>query len=330
MSERGVTALRHRRRGRWLGLSWDEVEGAVSRLTAGWRSLGLAEGDRVLFLAAPRPRALFALLAVRAAGGTSLVVDPRVEPSRLRGLLETVAVRFAFASGEEQADALLQAGFGGQIVYDEPRGLAWRQDEQLVSLDALPGQPRGAALAGAIEVASLAADGWRLALIHHEPGVYTPKALAPLAPSDRVVLLQGLAEPATLALVVGRWLRERHELVLPESPADLPELAVTCLAGSAALFDGLRERTVERFGGGWRRRLIDRAFRRPSALWSRLLVLRPLRRVLGLLGVRQAVSAGLPQPATLAFFAALTIDVVPAVEVAAVALVGAPLRRSAG
>jgi hypothetical protein len=71
---------------------------------------------------------------------------------------------------------------------------------------------------------------------------------------------------------------------------------------------------------------MEGALRTPSALWSRLLVLRPLRRVLGLLGVRQAVSAGLPEPATLAFFAALTIEV----EVAAVALVGAPLRRSAG
>jgi long-subunit acyl-CoA synthetase (AMP-forming) len=331
MSERAATALRHRRRGQWVGLSWAEVSAAVAGLTAGWRSLGLERGERVLFLISARPRTLFSLLAVQAAGGTPLVVDPGVEPARLRELLETVSVRFAVAGGEEQADAILQSGFSGPILYDQPRGLAWRQERQLVSLDSVGGQPvPGDDEEGPVEIATLAPDGWRLALIHTEARHYTPKDLPRLVSTDTVMLAEPLAEPASLALVVGRWLAERHELLLPESGGDLAELAPTCLAGSAELFERLRAGAVERFGGGWRRALIDRAFRAPSSWLSRLLVLRPLRRVLGLRRVRQAVAAGAPDPSTSAFFAALGIAVVPAARVAAVALVGAPLQRSAG
>jgi long-chain acyl-CoA synthetase len=330
-------ALRHCQRNRWITLTWSQVQVAVARLAEGWRSLGLERGDRVLFAAGARPRALLSLLAVRAAGATPLVVEPRVEPGPLAELLASVSVRFAFADGDEQADALLPTAIE-RIVYDQPRGLAWRRDPRLVSCDELelPADALPEEDPAPVELARPSDEGWRLALLHPEPRRYVPAGLTPLAAHDTALLAEVLAEPASLALVVGRWLGERHELVLPETPdgvlGELARLRPTYLSGSAMFFESLRAHAALRSGapGGWRRRLIERALRRPESLLARLLVLAPLRRVLGLGRVRQAVAAGTPAAETRAFFQALGISVIPTVAVATVALAGRPARLAAG
>ena len=341
MAAGSTIALRWKQRGRWAALSWGELATAVGRLSAGWRAQGLARGDRVLVLADARPRALLSVLALQAVGATPLVVDPRVSPGRLGELLETVEVRFVHAGGEEQVDTFLDAGGDARrIVFDRPRGLGWRRDERLVSLDVLersePPSPEAAPAerSAPLEIARLAPDGWQIALLHPEPHLH-PAELPALSTADTALLVEELARPASLGLVVGRWLEERHQLVLPETPdsvaADLTELAPSYLAASAEFFETLRIRAIERFGapGSLRRGLIGWAFRAPASVVARLLVLRPLRRVLGLARVRQAVAAGAPSPEAHAFFAALGVALAPAVEVATVALVG-PERLVAG
>jgi len=269
----------------------------------------------VLFHAANRPRAVWGLLAARAAGATPLLVPLGAQPEDLATLLATVDARAAFVSDEEQLDlldeALTLARRTTTIVYDEPRGIAGRQDPRLAALDGLlAGPARPARESGLWEAARWSEGAWEIAAV-------TPVGEGPDA-SDEVVLAEPLAEPASLSVVLEPWLRARSTLCLAENPdsadADLAEVAPRRLAGSSAFFTGLWQRALARAGspGGWRRRLIDAALRArgPGRVLARALVLRPLARVLGLARVRSALAVGEPLPAgARSFFAALGIEV---------------------
>jgi long-chain acyl-CoA synthetase len=324
-------ALRHKSRGRWNTWTWEELAAAVERLAGGWRALGIAPGDRVLILAANRPRALWSVLAVQAAGGIPLLADPG--EALLAELLASVDVRFAHATSEEQVDGILEAAGAGRperIVFEEPRGLASRHDERLVAcavLEAAPPVALEERVALPLEVARLGDGGWQLSVLTSErlrEAARRAGERAPLAPRDEALLLETLAAPASLLLTVGRWLDDGFLLSLGETAEsallDLSEVSPSYLAAGADFYAAVQARVDERLGPprALRRRLVGWAVRVASDLsarWYRRVlarwVLRPLARVLGLGRVRQAVVAGEPPAEARALFLALGIPLLP-------------------
>lgn len=344
-----MVALRHKSRGRWRSWTWEDLAAAVGRLAGGWAALGIVPGDRVLILAANRPRALWSVIAVQAAGGIPLLVDPREAPGRLAELLALGYGRFAYATNEEQVDGILEAAGSAapeRIVFEEPRGLAARHDQRLVPCAALEGAPRVALderSALPIEVARLADGGWQI-------DAFAPERLreaarragerAPLAASDEALLVETLAGPASL-FTLGRWLGDGFQLSLGETAEsvalDLHEVSPSYLAAGAGFFAALHASVDQRLGPprGLRRRLVGWAVRvggdsSAGWLWRGLarLVLRPLARVLGLDRVRQAVVVGEPAGEARALLRALDIDLLSSPVPLRVASRCAPVSRA--
>jgi long-subunit acyl-CoA synthetase (AMP-forming) len=330
--ERGAaTALRHKSRGTWRSWTWQDQSTAVERLAAGWRALGVASGDRVLFLAGNRPRALWSLLAVRAIGATGVVVDPESAPERLAELVDWLGVRFVHAAGETQVDAVLEAGGAGlsRVVFEDGRGLGGRSDSRLVSYDLLQRDPRVARVVDPppLEVAELDGQGWRIVRVEAD-------GVVEVGPGDEVMLVEPLATPASLLLLL-RWLQTGFRLSLAESPqsvaGDLRELAPSYLAASSSFFTRLHQGVVERSGAprSLRHRLIGWGLRGVGT-FSGWLVRRPLARLLGLARVRIADATGAELTAQVrAFFTALGTEVRVAPGPAALPVEWDTARRNA-
>jgi long-chain acyl-CoA synthetase len=330
--DRGAaTALRHKSRGAWQSWTWQEQSAAVGRLAAGWRAVGVAPGDRVLFLTGNRPRALWSLLAVRAVGATAVVVDPDAAPERLAELVEWLEVRFVHAAGEAQVDAIFEAGGAGltRVVFEDGRGLAGRSDPRLVPYERLSGEARVARVVDppALEVAELDGEGWRIVRVAAD-------GVGEVGPGDEVMLVEPLATPASL-LLLQRWVDTGFRLALAESPqsvaGDLRDLAPSYLAASSSFFTRLHQEVVARSGAprSLRHFLIGWGLRGAGAV-SGWLVRRPLARLLGLARVRiaDATGAGL-SPAARAFFTALGTEVRVAAGPAALPVGWDTARRNA-
>jgi long-chain acyl-CoA synthetase len=326
-------ALRHKSRGQWRSWSWEDLAVAVGRLAGGWAALGIGPGDRVLILAANRPRALWSVLAVQATGAIPLLVDPREAPGALAQLLGLVHVRFAYATNEEQVDAILDAAGAAapeRIVFEEPRGLVARHDARLVPCVALEAAPRvtlDERSALPLELARHVDGRWEISALGPErirQAARRAGERAPLSVNDEALLVETLAGPASLLLTLGRWLEDGFLLSLGETvesvALDLHEVSPSYLAAGANFFGALQGSVAERLGPprAVRRRLVGWAVRvandssagRLGRALARL-VLGPLARVLGLARVRQAVVAGEPSAEARALLAALGIELLP-------------------
>lgn len=126
---------------------------------------------------------------------------------------------------------------------------------------------------------------------------------------DEVLADAGLWFLPLVHLVLVQWLLTGNRLNLPERPEtagiDRREIGPTLLYARAAWFDELVAETAQRFGAGmsWRRRWLEATVPVPERaglpgqtaarpdLLARLVLLRPLRDVLGLSRVRLAVCA---------------------------------------
>jgi long-subunit acyl-CoA synthetase (AMP-forming) len=286
-------ALRHKRHGRWRSWTWSEVRKEVETLADGWTARGLARGDRVLLVAASRPRVLWELLAVLAAGGAPLLVDPRV------------------ARGRDLRAA------GARFVVDD-HGVS---------------EAPGASGPVQIELLSSTSDGWQsvaLPVAALLASARRARARAPLGAGDVALLAEPLADPGTLGFGVARWLLEGVCLALPETPGsvsgDLAEVRPSYLFGGEALYAALAGRARARLPEkrGLARWVVERS---PA----RGLVLRRLARELGVGSVRQAVVVGDALPPADATLLA-TLGLVPhgTRPVSAVTVVQPEPLRSAG
>ncbi len=100
-------AMREKRRGRWIELTWGEYADRVARIAGGLRELGVQPGDRVAIHSENRPEWVLGDLAIQGIGAVSVGVyptSPAAEVEYLLGHSESVVL---IAEDEEQLDKAL-------------------------------------------------------------------------------------------------------------------------------------------------------------------------------------------------------------------------------
>ncbi len=282
-------ALRWKSRGLWRSATWTEVGSEVDRLADGWSNLGVQAGERVLLVAANRPRAVAGLLALQSVGAVPVIAPA---DAAVAVLVDRLGTRLVFAddgrvAGVTAAQLLRARGPAGALAGDA------RHAGPVAAMELVEGEA-----SASLGWADLAVEG-------------------AFAADDLVVLAESIDRRAAAALL-GSWLCHGFTLALPESAAtiwsNLREVRPTVLAGGPDLFSRLRAAAGDRLGpsGSWRRRVTDRALapEGTSAL-ARALVVRPLRAQLGLARVRQALllAGGSPAAEARAFLLALGIPI---------------------
>lgn len=318
--------------GVWQRWTWRQLIDHVDRAAAQLAAQGVGPGDPVLLQCRARNESVALDLAVRSLGARVLAVDPVTPADQTRALAIAAGVRFAVTEDLIQADKI--AGVPGitRVWTWQARGLA-RPDgpatspaRDLFEGPVPPGDPDQAPAAALEQDHLVVTDG-----LHGGPRVValTDASLASalrrtgdltqLVPGDRVMVIAGEARAAVRSTAVCGALFAGAELFFPESPAtvlrDLAQVRPSVVVAEAwwwhGLTSGLEEEFcgravgVRRWPGAWfRRACSDRPATGPAAR----LIAHPLRRRLGLSGVRLAVSCGAAlAPATGSLLSALGV-----------------------
>ena len=296
-------ALSFKVRGAWRTFTWQALSSEVQRVAAGLGSAGLDAGQTFLVSGLARVKQLVSALAA-ASVGACLVIRP--------GLARAGSARFAFAADSSELYELFEqlTGTPSKIVFDgagrAPSGLT-PEVLAYVALRACESE-RTAELGrtGELVVESegaFARHSWSQWFAAAEP------ASRALSATDQVCMLEPDLAVENAALLVTSWLRSGFELGLVESPAsaagDARELGATARFTSARRLEQWANDIEQRLSSGprsknalahWALSVVARE--RPlliARLVASLIVIRPLRRALGLDRLRLALSAdGLP------------------------------------
>ena len=103
---RGV-ALRKKEYGIWREYSWTDCYEKVKDLFLGLVSLGIEKGDKVSILADNNPEWFWFELAVQAAGGVAIGLNPSGSAEEVKSPLQDSQSKFVLAQDQEQVDKLL-------------------------------------------------------------------------------------------------------------------------------------------------------------------------------------------------------------------------------
>jgi long-chain acyl-CoA synthetase len=99
---READCLRYPHNGRYLPISWRELEGRVLWVAAGLASVGVRPGDRVGLLAENRPEWAVCDLATLAAGAINVPLYPNATPPQIAYILNHAEVKLLFVSNGVQ------------------------------------------------------------------------------------------------------------------------------------------------------------------------------------------------------------------------------------
>ncbi len=99
-------ALRYKRDGRWIEITWREWEREVRRLAHGWLRLGLRPKDAVSIISNNRPEWLSLDLAVQMAGGVLAPIYPTLTAEEAAFINDNAQARFAIAEDPAQLQKL--------------------------------------------------------------------------------------------------------------------------------------------------------------------------------------------------------------------------------
>jgi long-chain acyl-CoA synthetase len=134
-------ALRVKRLGRWLEISWHEYATRAATVALGLRSLGVEPGARVAIISENRPEWLFADLAIQGIGAVSVGVYPISSEPEVAAVLHSSNASVVIVEDEEQLDKTL--AIRGElpelrtIVVIDTRGIRSLGDPMTISLDQL-------------------------------------------------------------------------------------------------------------------------------------------------------------------------------------------------
>src|SRR5687767_5163085 len=95
-------AVKHKRDGAWLDVSFREVGEIVSEIARGLIDLGLAPGDRVSLLCTTRPEWTYADFAITSAGGVVVPIYPTDSPSECAWVAGNSESRFVVCEDASQ------------------------------------------------------------------------------------------------------------------------------------------------------------------------------------------------------------------------------------
>jgi long-chain acyl-CoA synthetase len=126
---READCLRYPRNGRYLPISWRELEERVLSLTAGLRSAGVRPGDRIGLLAENRPEWAMCDLAILASGAITVPLYPNATSAQIAYILSHAEAKLLFVSNGVQ---LAKAA----AIFDEVASL-----EKVAVFDPVPDMP---------------------------------------------------------------------------------------------------------------------------------------------------------------------------------------------
>jgi long-chain acyl-CoA synthetase len=174
-------ALRVKRLGRWLEISWGEYAARVATVALGLRELGLGPGDRVAVLSENRPEWLFADLGIQSVGAVTVGVYPSEVEAGVAQVLRDSEARVVFVEDEEQLDKTLAVRGDlprlEKIVVLDTRGIRSLLDPMTMSLDELENlgeQPARGVLELWGELVAQLRGGGDVAVVVYTSGVGAP------------------------------------------------------------------------------------------------------------------------------------------------------------
>jgi len=356
---RGSAAvLRHKRRGLWQAISGAALGQRVASVALALHAAGFGRGDVAAMLAESRPEWVAADLGILAAGGVSAAIPPHCDAAWLAGVLRATGCRVAFVENAEQLDKLLGLRAAcpalRRIVIFDMKGLRDFADPDCESFAAFlaRGAPADAA-AWQSMLRSITPDDPAVLVVAQDAA---PQSLRPL--THRAVLAEVAAAHAMLRGAIG----DERVVLLPSSDRlerlhglyyallhgvisnypenqetvleNMQEVQPTLLGADPALWTAWHGRVARMVPAAT---LVQRMFYRGGiaaarrggapAMLARWLVLRQVRRELGLGRLRTAYLSDRPPPDVAAWAADLGIRIQ---RIAAEPSDASPAHRSLG
>ncbi|HWW45717.1 MAG TPA: AMP-binding protein, partial [Acidimicrobiia bacterium] len=137
----GVVALREKRLGRWMEITWGEYADRAAKAGLGLRELGVRPGDRVAILSDNRPEWLYVDLAVQGIGAVTVGLYPTGAEDDVAHVLRDSGAHVIIVENEEQLDKTVavraQLPDLQKIVIVDTRGIKSLDDPMVISLDQL-------------------------------------------------------------------------------------------------------------------------------------------------------------------------------------------------
>ena len=309
-------AIRHKQLGIWQEKSWAELHQEIASLVAALQIRGFGRGDTLYLLSEPRQEALLLALAAQWLGGYAALLDISETADTLT-ILQQLQAQFVFAEAQAQVDLVQSLNLGQRLlIYANRRGLSAYGHGVLQRYAELT-----AAGQGSINLHPLAEPDqpafrfFRLnlqrqieqqVLTHSELLAQGRKLIAQEALTDQEEALAARAFAASghTRYLLAPWLLAGFKLNFPENlntrDIDRRELGPTLVAGTRLSYQRLAELVNQRLPlpGTPGRAVVDWALAGSEQssglrLWlSQILIIRPLRDVLGLSRARVPLIVG--------------------------------------
>lgn len=327
------TILRKKDRGIWKAVTWRELDAHVREIGQGLLAVGFGRDDVAAILSDTRPEAVFADLAILGAGGACLAIHPEEEAHSVAHMLRTAGCRCIFVESEEQLDKVLtvrgECPALAHIVILDMKGLRDFADPQCSSLQSFI--ERGTSHTGwDAAVAAVVTDQPALILFPRGDAGSTGRILSHgdmlhlvASARDRLGVRPGDERLVVLPMcdvtehVLGLYLALESRIISNylESPetatVNLQEVQPTILGADAEAWERLHARISRAADGATplQRMLYRWAIEAgrssgPMGALADLLVLRSVRRELGVNKLRVAYVGGTPVPPVIEHWAA--------------------------
>jgi long-chain acyl-CoA synthetase len=102
-------ALRYRKEGRFLSVTWGEMDRTVSLVACALLEMGVKIGDKVAILSENRPEWVYADLAILSCGAVTVPIYATDSESEIEFILKDSGARIVFASDQEKLKKILAA-----------------------------------------------------------------------------------------------------------------------------------------------------------------------------------------------------------------------------
>jgi len=132
-------AMREKDLGIWQSWTWAEAASEIRALACGLANLGLKRGEKLAIIGDNRPRLYWGMTAAQALGAVPVPLYQDAVAEEMAYVLDNADVKIALVQNQEQVDKMLELRERcpklEQIIFDEPRGLRFYDQEFLHDYD---------------------------------------------------------------------------------------------------------------------------------------------------------------------------------------------------